>query len=159
MDVRPLATFDHRHHGFDLRSAAISRAIEPHLHESTVSAGRQLGGGPAVPGGNDRPHAVLVARELVIGFGIVTGIGRQLGELHDPQRLGQQRAELVDIGPRTATGMRGENEMVVGTTHQAQLGVMMINHDFPRFSHATAAADEVAARTTAVPSSHVRLFS
>ena len=148
-DVRALATFDHRHHRFDLRSAAISSAIEPHLHESTVTAGRQLGGGATVLGGNDRPDAVLVARELVIGFGIVTGIGRQLGQLYDPQCFGHERTELVDVGPRSATGLRGEDEMIVGATHQAQLGIMMINHGFPRVSHALAAADEVAAGTTA----------
>ena len=45
--------------------------------------------------------------------------------------------------------MRGENEMIVRATHQAQLGVMVINHGFPGVSHALAAADEVATGTTA----------
>lgn len=77
-DVRALATFDHRHDRFDLRSAAIGGAIEPDFHESAVTAGRQLVGGATVLGGNDRPDAVLVAGEFVVGFGIVTGVGRQL---------------------------------------------------------------------------------
>ena len=78
VDVCALATFDHRDHRFDLRSAAIGRAIEPHLHEPAVMAGRQLVGGATKLGGNDWPHAVLVACELVIGFRIVPGVGRQL---------------------------------------------------------------------------------
>ena len=39
-DMSALATFDHRDHGFDLRAAAVGGAIEPDLHESTVTAGR-----------------------------------------------------------------------------------------------------------------------
>ena len=149
VDMGALATFDHRDHRFDLRSAAIGSAIEPHLHETAVTAPRRLVGGSTVLGGNDGPHAVLVARKAVVGLRVIPGIGRHLRQPYDPQCFGHQRTELVDIGPRTATGLRGENEMIVRATHQAQFGITMINHGFPRVSLAVAAVDEVAARTTA----------
>ena len=149
VDMGALATFDHRDHCFDLRAAAIGRAIEPHLHETSVTALRQFLGGPAVLGGNDGPHAVLVARKAVVGFGVEPGIGRQVRDPHDPQCFGHQRTELIDVGPRTATGLRGEDEMIVRATHQPQFGIAMIDHGFPRVSHAVAAADEVTAGTTA----------
>jgi hypothetical protein len=41
-----------------------------------------------VLGGNDGPHAVIVASKAVIGFGVVSGVGRELRPPHDPQRLG-----------------------------------------------------------------------
>src|SRR3990172_11731784 len=56
VDVSALATLDHRDHRFDLRSAAIGSAIEPHFHETAVTALRQFVGGSAVLGGNEHPH-------------------------------------------------------------------------------------------------------
>ena len=64
-------------------------------------AGERLVGGAAMFGGNDRANAMLFASKSVVGFEIVAGVSRQLGEPHDAQRLGHQRTELVDVGQRS----------------------------------------------------------
>ena len=124
-------------------------AVEAHFHEATVAAARRFVRGPTVLGGDDGPHGVLVTCELMIRFGIVTRVGCQLRQRHDPERLGDQRAELVDVGPRPPAHPASQDEMVVAVAHDAQLGIVMINHGFPSFRAPAPAANEVAACATA----------
>ncbi len=70
-------------------------------------------------------------------------------EPHDPRGLGKERAELIDVGPRTTPGIERENEVIVDPADDAQLGEVVINHGFPRAIHPLAATDEVATRARA----------
>jgi hypothetical protein len=144
-DVGSLSSLDHGDDGFDLGSSAISVAVESSLHESTVTACGGLGRRSAVLGGNDRPDAVLVAGEAMIGLGVEPGVGRQLAEPDDAERFAHEGAKLVDVRPRSAADATGEDEMIVDVADDTQLGKAVIHHAFPGAAGITAATDEVAA--------------
>ncbi len=130
VDVRRLAAFDHRHDGFDLGPLTISGAVETDLYQPPVTAGGGFGRGAAVLGRDDRADLMLLTRKPMVRFGVVAGVGGHLRDVGPLQAIGHQRAELVDIGPRTTTGLVGVKEVIVAARHHAQLGIMMINHGF-----------------------------
>ena len=55
----------------------------------------------------------------------------------------QRLTKLIDIGPRTATGLERQDEMITGIAHDAQLGIAMIDDLFPSLTDTGTAFDEV----------------
>ncbi len=104
VDVRTLATFDHRHHGFDLSALMIGVRVEADLHQSSIVSGRGLRRGTAVFGRNDRADIPLLAGHAVVGFGVVPGVGHHPRQAYLLQSLGDQGPELVHIGSGQAKG-------------------------------------------------------
>jgi hypothetical protein len=64
---------------------------------------------------------MFVAREPVVGLGVITGVGRHLRQQHPRQRVGDERAELVDVRPGAATRVTGKNEMATGAQISSRL--------------------------------------
>lgn len=107
VDVGTLATFDHRHHGFDLGAVVVGIPVEANLHQPTIVSGRGLRCGTTVFGRNDRADVPLLAGNTVIGFGVVPGVGNHPQQAHVLQGVGYQRPKLVHIGPRPAAHSQG----------------------------------------------------
>ena len=149
MHVGTLATFDHRHHGFDLGAVAVGIPVEANLHQPTIVSGRRLRRGATMLGRNDRADVPLSAGDPVIGFGVVPGVGNHPRQAHLLQSVGHQRPKLVHVRPWPAARAPGQNEMATRVAHQAQLGIAMINHGFPRACDAISASYEVGAGTAA----------
>jgi len=122
VDMGSLPPLDHGHDGFDLGASLVGGAIEALFHESPIASLGKLVGRSTMLGGNHGPNAVFLAGEAVIGSGVVAGVGRQLRKFDDPQRLGEQGTELVDVGPRPSADARGEDEVIVAVADDSQLG-------------------------------------
>src|SRR5712671_3771936 len=71
------------------------------------------------------------------------------------QCRGQERPEVGHIGLRSATLIRGKNEVRLHVAHDAQLRITMIDHGFPRAAHVPPPVDEVAAGGTRFQSGRI----
>jgi hypothetical protein len=151
------SAFDHRECGLDLPALPVA-AIglgQTLLHASAMASARQLVGGTAVRGREERGDAVDFAGITMIGLRVVSGVADGSLRPDGLQRGVEQGHEAIDVDARAATGQNADDEMTLAVDAQFQLGVTAVSDGFPGLIGAAASADEIAAGVAAVEAAGV----
>jgi len=102
-----------------LDAITIGGIVKSRLHQSPIMTGGRLGGGPAEFGGDDRTNVALLASEGMVWLGVITGVGRDAAHPHPRERCGEERSKVRHVGLRSASLVRGKNEMRLNVADDA----------------------------------------
>ncbi len=82
-------------------------------------------------GRNDCSQGQFFPSKDVIEFTVVPGVGDDALHTHTTGSLADQRLEFIDIGFRTTSRLKCENEMTGDIANHAQLRLTVVQHGFP----------------------------
>jgi hypothetical protein len=87
------------------------RTADEKMHHSAVASGGELGGSPAYAGLDARANVHLIARDLVIGFRVVAGVGVYGVDRRPPGRFFQHWCKVRGVASHSRSGYRRQDHM------------------------------------------------